>query len=705
MTWIKEDPLWRDNVSAMMHRLIHRVRLLLCLLVTGITVASAAGAAPPTPEETVAFLARSLAVAPGQVMLEPGEAGQTVLVGGKPAGYLGSTWTIAATAGYSGRPIDVLVVVDAGGVIRGALLAEQQEPVLTLGIKPGRIADFVNGFAGYDLNAPLIAGQVRAGVPEAIAGATISSGVIRSGIIRTARTLAEHHGLLQNSGARRIDMTPATSSTWPVLLAAKAVSHLHVTMREADAAIGVPGTGEPGGTFIDLYTAVLDSPAIGVSLLGEGDYSALVGGMATSDHALLIAASGLYSFKGTAWRRSGQFERIEIDQAGTTIALTRDQHRPLEKLSSAGAPELREIGVFVLPRQTGFDPSAPFRLSLIASRGDDAGQAHSARFALDYALPDKFLLPATPSPAEMPLWEHNWRARILSIAVVAAMLLALYVILIFQNQIAARPTLYTTIRIAYLLTTVIVLGGLFAAQLSVVHVLTFVQALRATFSWETFLLDPVIFLIWGWVAVALLFWGRVYCGWLCPFGALQELINRVAQRFGVKQLAIPFMLHERLWPIKYIIFLGLFAASLASMTMAFRGAEVEPFKTVVTLRFMREWPFVLYALSLLAAGIFVERFFCRYLCPLGAALAIPARLRMFEWLKRRPQCGRECRICATRCPVQAIHPEGHINPNECIYCLNCQTLYYNEHICPPLKARAARRKVFTTSPSQEPKAP
>ena len=110
------------------------------------------------------------------------------------------------------------------------------------------------------------------------------------------------------------------------------------------------------------------------------------------------------------------------------------------------------------------------------------------------------------------------------------------------------------------------------------------------------------------------------------------------------------------------------------------------------MKFLREWPFVVYAVALLLAGLFIERFFCRYLCPLGAALAIPARMRMFEWLKRRPQCGRECGICFQRCPVQAIHPEGQINPNECVHCLHCQRIYADETLCPPLAARRKRRE-------------
>ncbi|MFP3367335.1 regulatory protein NosR, partial [Pseudoalteromonas sp. SIMBA_148] len=81
---------------------------------------------------------------------------------------------------------------------------------------------------------------------------------------------------------------------------------------------------------------------------------------------------------------------------------------------------------------------------------------------------------------------------------------------------------------------------------------------------------------------------------LCPFGALQELINEIARKLKVPQYTVPFAWHERLWAIKYIILLVLFGISLESMATAERMAEVEPFKTAITLHFDRTWPFVTY---------------------------------------------------------------------------------------------------------------
>ena len=113
-------------------------------------------------------------------------------------------------------------------------------------------------------------------------------------------------------------------------------------------------------------------------------------------------------------------------------------------------------------------------------------------------------------------------------------------------------------------------------------------------------------------------------------------------------------------------------------------AEVEPFKTAISLKFDRSWPYVAYAVGLLIVGLFVERAFCRFLCPLGAMLTIGGKLRLGNPLKRREECGSPCQLCSRRCPIQAITPTGQIRMDECFYCLDCQVIYHDAHSCPPL---------------------
>jgi NosR/NirI family nitrous oxide reductase transcriptional regulator len=292
-----------------------------------------------------------------------------------------------------------------------------------------------------------------------------------------------------------------------------------------------------------------------------------------------------------------------------------------------------------------------------------------------------------------PFWAPVWRERWWQVVVLCVALGVLTLILFFQDWLTRRPKLLKLIRTGFLLFTLFFIGWYTLAQLSIIHVLTFINALLHQFSWEVFLVDPLIFILWGFVALTLLLWGRgVYCGWLCPFGALQELSFKIARRFRIPEITIPDVIHERLTALKYIIFIALLGISLQSIGYAARAAEVEPFKTAIVLHFDRGGIFLLYALALLLIGIFNRKFFCKYLCPLGAALAIPAPLRIFDWLRRRKECGRPCQICARQCEVQAIRPTGEINPNECHYCLDCQVTYWDEHDCPPLSEKRIRRE-------------
>ena len=68
------------------------------------------------------------------------------------------------------------------------------------------------------------------------------------------------------------------------------------------------------------------------------------------------------------------------------------------------------------------------------------------------------------------------------------------------------------------------------------------------------------------------------------------------------------------------------------------------------------------------------------------------RFHLLEWLRRRPECGHPCQVCAHECEVRAILPDGRIDFNECHYCLDCQVTYSNDHKCPPLVQQRKKRE-------------
>ena len=87
----------------------------------------------------------------------------------------------------------------------------------------------------------------------------------------------------------------------------------------------------------------------------------------------------------------------------------------------------------------------------------------------------------------------------------------------------------------------------------------------------------------------------------------------------------------------------------------------------------------------------VERFFCRYLCPLGAGLSVLGKLRIFEFLKRRQECGNPCLACNKVCPTGAIRSSGKIIMSECLGCLDCQVMYNDNKRCPPLVLKSKQK--------------
>jgi polyferredoxin len=169
-------------------------------------------------------------------------------------------------------------------------------------------------------------------------------------------------------------------------------------------------------------------------------------------------------------------------------------------------------------------------------------------------------------------------------------------------------------------------------------------------------------------------WGRLYCGRICAFGALTQLLDTVVpKRF---QLEIPPALERRASYIKYGILFGAIGLYLLTSEITFYR-YIEPF-----------WLFtfdatpVLWVMVgvLLVASIFVRNLYCRFLCPLGAALGLVSKATTVLPIKRWSECS-QCALCEKTCEWGAIR-KRQIIKTECVRCDDCEILYDDKSRCP-----------------------
>ncbi|MDY3197979.1 MAG: 4Fe-4S binding protein [Pseudomonadaceae bacterium] len=641
-------------------------------------------------------------------------------------GYAFESINVLNIPAYSGKPINMLILLDTEGVIQDAYVLEHHEPILLIGIPEQRLHDFNALYHGIRADQRVVVGRSKdpdAVTVDAVAGATVTVMVVNEIVMRAAQEVGAALGLVKSNTLAR--SRPATvleevyrPASWTELIGDGSIRRLLLSNAEVNQAfVGTAAeqvdqvpADQLEETFIDLHVAYLNPPTVGRNLLGDNQYRFLMQDLKPGEHAFAVLSNGRYSYKGSGFVRGGIYDRFQIRQFGNIHSFRDLDHQRLYDLMADGAPRFQELGVFILREDALFDPGTPWTLELLVRRQTGPVDSTFVTFELPYQTPEDYIQRPEPTPEELraieeanrPMWVNIWYQKSFQVGVILVALLLLTIILFFQDTFARHPTFLRWLRHGYLTFTVVFIGWYALGQLSVVNVLTFVHALVTEFRWELFLSDPVIFILWTFTAASILLWGRgVFCGWLCPFGALQELINEVARKLRIPQYELPFAVHERLWAIKYIILLVLFGISLESMMLAEKAAEVEPFKTAIMLKFDRQWWFVLYAVILLVVNIFTRKVFCRYLCPLGAALSVSSRVRLFDWLKRRKECGNPCQLCAKECEIQAIHPDGHINHNECHYCLDCQMTYHNENKCPPLILKNKRKTRGKKAPDEQ----
>jgi polyferredoxin len=200
-------------------------------------------------------------------------------------------------------------------------------------------------------------------------------------------------------------------------------------------------------------------------------------------------------------------------------------------------------------------------------------------------------------------------------------------------------------------------------------------------------LPPFVYSL-AWYAFAIfsvvttVLWGRIYCGRVCAFGALTQLIDAVVPARW--RVTVPPALEQRASYIKYGILIAAVGYYLATRQITFYR-YIEPF-----WMFTREGTTVLWIMlgALLVASVFVRNLYCRFLCPLGAALGLLSTLTVFK-IKRWSECN-QCKLCEKTCEWGAIR-KRQIILSECVRCDDCEILYDDKERCPHWLLEAKRK--------------
>ncbi len=214
----------------------------------------------------------------------------------------------------------------------------------------------------------------------------------------------------------------------------------------------------------------------------------------------------------------------------------------------------------------------------------------------------------------------------------------------------------------FLLLVIIYFGFLKGLFISIFNVVQILRIQFPSFGDSLFWYILFVFSFLGTV-----FLGRFYCGWLCPFGGIQEFLSKIP----LKKLKVPYHLNSYLLKVKYILLILALFLLLRERDFLFK---IEPFSYFFKPSLFSI--FFYYSLVILVISIFIPRFFCRYLCLVGAIFALLSKVSL---VKYRLRCkDKNCKVCIKRCPLGIIDERGKIQDEECIRCNICQDCIFDK---------------------------
>ncbi len=639
---------------------------------------------------------------------------------GRVAGYGFASVPRAPLPGFSGVPINLFVQVTAEGRFIDADLIEHNEPIFVSGLGEAPFREFVSQYKGHSITDTLVVGVPYGassegssliyldGVTKATASVRIAHESILGAAFSVAREKMQGVGA---SSAARPSLAYEEDLTWDDLVEQGLASRRIVTNAELQQAYAgtiwedddPEAVGDPDGVYLDLWVVDIGPPAIAKAVLASSTLRELQNFREVSEHdePILLIEAGRHGLIGDAFVRNTSPDLIAAEQGGLPIAL-RDADFLIDL-----KPDVPSGTALVLrtDRRLGFNPIDEWTLSVRAIRehGSFQPEIGTIDFTIPHQTDERFFVVDRP-PDPPPVWLQAVQNRSTDLAALGVGLAGLFILLGPNMRAFAGHRHFPTFRLVVLAVMTGFVGWWGQGQLSVATPLGVTRAVAEQKSLAFLLYDPFSLLIWLATIVAFFFWGRaVFCGWLCPFGAMQEFAAKLARLLRLPEIDVPDRYDRILSKLKYVVLAIMVGAALFAPGLNDRLIEIEPFKTAVTTYFVREWYYVAYAVGLLVLSMFVFKGFCRYLCPLGAVMAIGGMLRMRKWIDRRVECGTPCQLCKVKCSYNAIAKDGRIEYDECFGCLDCVAIHDDAERCVPLVLAAkGRKRTLKPSSATEP---
>jgi len=199
-------------------------------------------------------------------------------------------------------------------------------------------------------------------------------------------------------------------------------------------------------------------------------------------------------------------------------------------------------------------------------------------------------------------------------------------------------------------------------------------------------------LLWALATVILtIIFGRFFCSWVCPFGSLHHFVGYLAHRKTKLAKKIQLNTYRKAQCIKYIILIVLLSmAAFPSISATLQTGLLDPIPLITrsfqsllsiadrgvniistTPRFYEAgWLILFIFFTAVLLNLVIPRFYCRFICPLGALFGIFGRFAIWRIGKNQAECSN-CKLCDRSCEG-GCEPSGNIRISECVLCFNCR---------------------------------